>query len=100
MGVGPGDLVGVWLERSVEMVVAVLAVLKAGAAYVPLDPAFPAERLAFMVADSGLAAVVTSGGAAPAGWTCRVWSVVDLVGDAAAIAAVTTPVTGRGRSGR
>jgi amino acid adenylation domain-containing protein len=54
-----GDRVGVWLERSMDMVAAVLAVLKAGAAYVPLDPAFPAERIAFMMSDAGMAAIVT-----------------------------------------
>src|SRR5947199_900274 len=48
----PGGRVGLCLERSVEMTVAILGVLKAGAAYVPLDPAYPQERLAFLVADS------------------------------------------------
>ncbi|MEV0088225.1 non-ribosomal peptide synthase/polyketide synthase [Saccharopolyspora sp. NPDC050642] len=51
-GAGPETAVGLAIPRSVEMVVALLAVLKAGAAYVPLDPAYPADRLAFMVADS------------------------------------------------
>ena len=59
-GAAPGVRVGVFLERSLEMVVGVLGILKAGAAYVPLDPAFPAERLAFMLEDSGAALVVTS----------------------------------------
>jgi len=52
LGVGPEVLVGVCLERSLEMVVGLLGVLKAGGAYVPLDPAYPAERLAFMLADA------------------------------------------------
>ncbi|HEX2077189.1 MAG TPA: amino acid adenylation domain-containing protein, partial [Longimicrobium sp.] len=51
--------VGLCLERSAELVVAMLAVLKAGAAYVPLDPAYPAERLALMAEDAGLAALLT-----------------------------------------
>ncbi|HSF39388.1 MAG TPA: non-ribosomal peptide synthase/polyketide synthase [Thermoanaerobaculia bacterium] len=53
-GVSPGSLVGIRLERSPELVEAVLGVLKAGAAYVPLDPGYPAERLAFMAEDAGL----------------------------------------------
>ena len=51
--------VGVWLDRSVDMVVALLGVLKAGGAYVPLDPAFPPDRIAFMFQDAGMMAVVT-----------------------------------------
>ncbi len=51
-GVGPDTLVGVLMERSVEMVVALYAVLKAGGAYVPLDPEYPRERLAFMLEDA------------------------------------------------
>ncbi len=58
-GVRPGDLVGLRLERSIDMVVAVLAVLKAGGAYLPLDPAYPEERLAFAIEDSQVAVVVT-----------------------------------------
>jgi amino acid adenylation domain-containing protein/non-ribosomal peptide synthase protein (TIGR01720 family) len=57
-GVGPETRVGVCLERTPELVVALLGVLKAGGAYVPLDPAYPADRLAYMVADSGAAVVV------------------------------------------
>jgi amino acid adenylation domain-containing protein len=59
-GVARGDLVGLCLDRSAEMVVAQLAILKTGAAYVPLDPAFPAERLAYMVSDAQLSLVVTT----------------------------------------
>ncbi|WP_050759998.1 non-ribosomal peptide synthetase [Pseudoalteromonas tunicata] len=57
--VGPDTLVGLCVERSLEMMVGVLAILKAGGAYVPLDPAYPKERLAFMVQDTGLTVVLT-----------------------------------------
>jgi syringomycin synthetase protein SyrE len=58
-GVKPDARVGVWLERSVDMVVALLAVLKAGGAYVPLDPAHPAERLSHMLSDASPVLVLT-----------------------------------------
>jgi len=58
-GAGPYAIVGVCLERSPEMVVALLGILKSGAAYLPLDPAYPAERLAFMLADSRATLLVT-----------------------------------------
>ncbi|HEX8778572.1 MAG TPA: condensation domain-containing protein, partial [Rhodanobacter sp.] len=58
-GVGPGDLVGIALERGPAMLAALLGTLKAGAGYVPLDPGFPAERLAYMVADAKLAVLLT-----------------------------------------
>ncbi|MEI8254715.1 MAG: amino acid adenylation domain-containing protein, partial [Deltaproteobacteria bacterium] len=60
-GVGRETLVGVCLERSVEMVVSLLAVLKAGAGYVPIDPTYPADRLRFMFEDSGVVLVLTQG---------------------------------------
>ena len=59
-GVRPGSLVGVSLERSPEMVIALLAVLKAGAAYVPLDPGYPLERLKFLIEDAALSSIVSS----------------------------------------
>jgi len=58
-GVGPESLVGILMERSAEMVVAILAVLKAGGAYLPLDPEYPQERLSFMLADSGAQVLLT-----------------------------------------
>ena len=60
-GVHRGVLVGIALDRGIDMVAAVLGVLKAGAGYVPLDPGFPLERLNYMVSDAGLAALVTQG---------------------------------------
>ncbi|GAA3871758.1 amino acid adenylation domain-containing protein [Streptomyces sedi] len=58
-GVGAGDLVGVCLPRGVNLVVALLGVVKSGAGYVPLDPGLPAGRLAFVHQDAGLALIVT-----------------------------------------
>ena len=58
-GVGPDVLVGIAVERSLEMVVGLLAVLKAGGAYVPFDPDYPAERLAYMMEDSGIRLLLT-----------------------------------------
>jgi len=60
LGVGPEVLVGVCLERSVEMVIALLGILKSGGAYVPLDSDYPEERLSFMVEDSGIRILLTS----------------------------------------
>ncbi|AGC43406.1 non-ribosomal peptide synthetase [Myxococcus stipitatus DSM 14675] len=59
LGVGPGVLVGVLLERTPEMLVALLAILKSGGAFVPLDPAHPSERLRFLIEDSRTSVVVT-----------------------------------------
>ncbi|HEX7243162.1 MAG TPA: amino acid adenylation domain-containing protein, partial [Longimicrobiaceae bacterium] len=59
LGVGPDVPVGVCLERSPEMVVAVLGILKAGGGYVPLDPSYPAERLAWLLEDSAVPVLVT-----------------------------------------
>ena len=58
-GVGPDALVGICVERSLDMLIAVLAVLKAGGAYVPLDPAYPRERLAFMLEDAQVRVLLT-----------------------------------------
>ncbi|MFJ4157612.1 amino acid adenylation domain-containing protein, partial [Pseudomonas sp. NPDC089752] len=58
-GAGPDRLVGISVQRSVEMVVGLLAILKAGAAYVPLDPEYPEERLAYMIEDSGIELLLT-----------------------------------------
>jgi non-ribosomal peptide synthetase component F len=59
LGVGPESLVGICMERSMEMVVALLATLKAGAAYLPLDPAYPPERLAYMLEDGSPSVTLT-----------------------------------------
>jgi amino acid adenylation domain-containing protein len=59
LGVGPEVLVGICVERSLEMVISLLGVLKAGGAYVPLDPNYPSERLAFMLEDSSVPVLLT-----------------------------------------
>ena len=62
LGVVPDSLVGVHLERSLEMLIAVLAVQKSGGAYVPLDPGFPKERLNLIVEDSKIRVLITQSG--------------------------------------
>jgi amino acid adenylation domain-containing protein len=84
LGVGPEVLVGVCVERSPNMIVALLGILKAGGAYVPLDPTYPPQRLAFMLEDTRAAVLVTQ-------TSCRdavsySGSVVDLDADTAKIA--------------
>ncbi|QLE39379.1 amino acid adenylation domain-containing protein [Nostoc sp. C052] len=59
LGVGTETLIGICIERSLEMVVALLAILKAGGAYVPLDPGYPQERLAFMLSDTKVSVLLT-----------------------------------------
>ena len=59
LGVGPEVLVGICVERSLEMIVGLLGILKAGGVYVPLDPAYPPERLAFMLEDSQVQVLLT-----------------------------------------
>ena len=59
LGVGPETIVGLCVERSFDMVIALLGILKAGAAYLPLDPDYPKDRLAFMLADAGARLLVT-----------------------------------------
>jgi amino acid adenylation domain-containing protein len=69
-GVGEDVVVGVWLERSIDMITALLAILKAGGAYLPLDPSYPAERVALMLADAQTSVVITQrtlAGKVPAG---------------------------------
>jgi non-ribosomal peptide synthetase component F len=59
-GVRPGSFVGISLDRSSEMIVSVLATLKAGGAYIPIEPAFPSDLVDFMVSDSSPSVVITS----------------------------------------
>ena len=67
-GAGPGQCVALLFSRSAEAIVAMLAVLKTGAAYLPIDPALPAARIGFMLADAApIAAITTAGSGRPAG---------------------------------
>ena len=77
IGVRPGDIVAIHTERSMGLVVAMLGVLKAGAAYLPLDPAYPVERLAFMMRDLDVDTLIT-GADAPAALSAIASRQVDL----------------------
>lgn len=79
LGVGPEVLVGICMERSLEMIVGLLGIWKAGGAYVPLDPALPQERLAFMLQDTQARIVLSSKGVVIPPMDNRL--VVDLVSD-------------------
>ena len=59
MGVGPDERVGICVERSLEMVIGLMAILKAGGAYVPLDPSYPSERLSYMLEDAQVPVLLT-----------------------------------------
>jgi len=60
IGAEPGTLIGISAGRSIEMILSMLAVHKVGAAYVPLDPAYPADRINYMIKDSGLKLIVSN----------------------------------------
>jgi non-ribosomal peptide synthetase component F len=60
LGIAADDRVALWFEPSFDMLAGVLGVLRAGAAYVPLDPGYPADRVAHALADSGVRAVLTT----------------------------------------
>ncbi|GII85369.1 non-ribosomal peptide synthetase [Sphaerisporangium siamense] len=105
-GAGPGDVVGVRLGRTPDSIAALLAVWRTGAAYLPLDPGLPGERLAFMLGDSAAALVLTSGDLAgelppgvPVAYTSQAVSgsapePVPVTGDAAAYVIYTSGSTG------
>ena len=93
LGVGPDTIVGLCLGRTVDLAVGVLGVLKAGGCYLPLDPTYPADRLAYMLADAGARVLVTHAEtrgmlAPPAGAAA-----LDLDADAAALAAESSART-------
>jgi amino acid adenylation domain-containing protein/FkbH-like protein len=86
LGVGPDVIVGLCIERSPEMVVGLLGILKAGGAYLPLDPGYPAERLAYMVADADAGLLLSAGHSAVAALATDTIRVVRIDVEAAAIA--------------
>jgi amino acid adenylation domain-containing protein len=99
-GVGPETVVGVCAERSLEMVIGLLGILKAGGAYLPLDPGYPAERLAYMLADAHAPVLLTQAAliARLPGHDAQGVQVVRLDADWPAIAAepATAPASGVG----
>lgn len=76
-GCGAGSMVGIKLERSLQMIIALLAVLKSGAAYVPLDPAYPKARLGHLLRQSGAVTVITSAALADSDDTTLQWVIYD-----------------------
>ena len=95
LGAGPGTVVGLCLERSEVLVTAMLAILKSGAAFVPVDPDYPADRRLYMLSDSGARLVVTSralAGVLPAEVTAVVLDAAEeQAGDATDDAAASAP---------
>ena len=87
LGVGPETVVGLCVERSPEMVIGLLGILKAGAAYLPLDPGYPAERLAFMLSDAQAAVLVTQSGLPE-----RLWPAADIAPAATAPAGIAPTI--------
>ena len=86
-GIGPESLIAVALPRSPQMIVAILAILKSGAAYVPLDSNYPAQRLAFMLADARPAGLISGGGVQAERMPGGVWTLcLDDPGIRAALA--------------
>ncbi|KZS66364.1 non-ribosomal peptide synthetase [Mycobacterium pseudokansasii] len=77
-GVGPDDIIGLRMATSIEFIVAVLAVLKAGAAYLPIDPAYPAERIEYLVTDARPQMVMCRQEFDAAGWAAAEMSDVEL----------------------
>ncbi|MBK9332298.1 MAG: AMP-binding protein [Ignavibacteria bacterium] len=59
-GITPGDCIGICLKRSAEMIISLLGILKSGAAYVPVDPSFPEDRIQYLLEDSGVKILITS----------------------------------------
>jgi non-ribosomal peptide synthetase-like protein len=93
LGVRAGDFVGLLMAKSIELYVGMLAVLKAGAAYVPLDLSFPADRIAFILSDCGARALLLNG-PLPEGFTGWEGLAIDLRVPTPAVPALSEPVAG------
>ena len=78
-GVGPDQIVGIMVDRSVEMIVGILGILKAGGAYVPIDPDYPEERIQYMLEDSGASILLTQAwlNEQTSGFAGEVWDLND-----------------------
>ncbi len=99
LGAGPGSLVGVGMRRGAALVTALLAVLRAGAAYLPLDPDQPADRLAFMAADAGLSVLVTEEADDAAKFASAALEHVLVLGDPATAARIADRPAGAPNTG-
>jgi amino acid adenylation domain-containing protein len=91
LGARPGTYIGIGLDRSVELVIALLAVVKSGAAYVPLDPAYPQTRLDHMISSAGLQIVLTREDLAPRFSAPQVIAIPATVADPSPVASYATP---------
>ncbi len=89
LGVKPGDLVAIGMERSIDMVIGLLAILKAGGAYLPIDPAYPKDRLDFMLSDARPVVMLTSSASLKKLPECAA-PVIVLDNEAAALAGEST----------
>jgi len=100
-GIGRGMLVGLCVERSAEMIVAQLAIMKSGAGYVPLDPAYPPERLSYMAHDAKLALVVSQSSLSTIlGWPRDATVLLDADADVVAAQSAQRPAPDRQRDAR
>jgi amino acid adenylation domain-containing protein len=90
-GIQPGDRVGVFLPRSPQLVIALLAILKVGAAYVPLDPAYPAARSGFILQDAAVQALVVNSAELPWSGEAATLKLLDLATLQGALPAITPP---------
>jgi amino acid adenylation domain-containing protein len=92
-GVNPDTIVGIILEKSVEMIIAMMGILKAGGAYLPIDPEYPRERIDYMLSDSGVNLLVTTGSLAEKGEKLRNWEGETILLETAAVVSSSSTTT-------